>query len=746
MDNNQTMIMEPLKEYNSHYKEQFKNNTIEYYDKLVSESNINVEENKETVKKIKGLNSDISLLDKKLNTYKKLRGFLSFLVVAFFIAAGFIASIPLMLNQFKPSSDLKVLHFLPLSFMAIFTFMYLLMLPIKGDPKKSRTTKIVFQYLLIIGAILSVIIRFATYDGNEYKLPLIIVLVFAGITIIFDLIIKFVLIKKEEARINSEKAELTKKRDIEIENAYKQMASLNALFDWNIPSKLIEKTLPIIKMDKTLDASKAEYLYQKYGFKVGDNNTSTVFMQSGTIEGNPFMICKDYKMNMINKTYTGQITITWTTTIRVNGKTQTIPHVQVLTASVSAPAPNYTYDQYLVYGNEAAPNLTFSRRPNPMSSKTDKEIKKYVDKIDKKLTKKGEKALMNGGTYQKLGNSEFEALFGGTDRNNEVEYRLLFTPLAQKNLLTLMKTKEPFGDDFSLYKRNCLNYVRSYHSKNYSQDPTLFINYDYESQRDFFISYNTKFFESFYFDLAPLLCIPIYQETKAKEYIYEENISSNFSMYEYEQIANSYNQNLLKHPQSITGNIYKAERIETVGNTDRIKVFAHSFRGERRVTYCTKLGGDGKFHTIPVYWIQYYPVCNETEMLLTKADISRQEFNNKSRSEKFAETIKNICKGNAFKHEKNIFSLILAGEVTSSTIGDFNSSLDFSKIEMTNDINLTNLLKEELTETESNVQKEGSDATVELKGDATEVKEENLEKVEEEKEEIDPDLKDDEEE
>ena len=745
MENNQTMIMEPLKEYNSHYKEQFKNNTIEYYDKLVQESNINIEENKETVKKIKGLNSNINVLTKRLDTFRKLRGFLSFLVVALFVAAGYIGGLPMFLDQFKPGSETKILYIFPFTTMIVLTLLYLISLAIKGDPKKSRTTRIVFQYIMIMWAFVPIIIRFTKYDGNKFKLPLIILLVIAGVAVLIDLIIKFVLIKREEKRINKEKDELTKKRDIEIENAYKQMAALNNLFDWNIPSKLVEKTLPIIKMDKTLDASKAEYLYQKYGFKVGDNNTSTVFMQSGTIEGNPFMLCKDYKMNMINKTYTGQITITWTTTIRVNGKTQTIPHVQVLTASVSAPAPNYTYDQYLVYGNEAAPDLSFSRRPNPMSSKSEKEIKKYVDKIDKKLTKKGEKALMNGGTYQKLGNSEFEALFGGTDRNNEVQYRLLFTPLAQKNLLNLMKTKEPFGDDFSLYKRNCLNYVRSYHTKNYSQDPTIFINYDYEDQRNFFINYNTKFFESFYFDLAPLLCIPIYQETKAKEFIYEEKLNANFSMYEYEQIANTYNQNLLKHPQSITGNIYKAERIETVGNTDRIKIFAHSFRGERRVTYCTKLGGDGKMHTIPVYWIQYFPVVNETEMLLTKADISRQEYNTKSRSEKFADAIRSICKGNAFKHEKNIFSLILAGEISSSAISDFNTNLDFAKIEASNDIDLTNLLKAELNETESANQKEGSDANVELQGEAAEVKEENLDKVEEVKEEIDPDLVDDEE-
>ena len=31
-----------------------------------------------------------------------------------------------------------------------------------------------------------------------------------------------------------------------------------------------------------------------------------------------------------------------------------------------------------------------------------------------------------------MANNEFDALFNGDDRDNEVEFRLLFTPLAQK--------------------------------------------------------------------------------------------------------------------------------------------------------------------------------------------------------------------------------------------------------------------------------------------------------------------------
>ena len=69
--------------------------------------------------------------------------------------------------------------------------------------------------------------------------------------------------------------------------------------------------------------------------------------------------------------------------------------------------------------------------------------------------------------YQRFGNDEFEVLFGGTNRNNELEYRLLFTPLAQKNLLSIIKNPIPYGDDFSFIKDKMINVIRSNHSQTF---------------------------------------------------------------------------------------------------------------------------------------------------------------------------------------------------------------------------------------------------------------------------------------
>ena len=50
--------------------------------------------------------------------------------------------------------------------------------------------------------------------------------------------------------------------------------------------------------------------------------------------------------------------------------------------------------------------------------------------------------------FTEMGNAKFDALFGAVDRNNEVEFRVLFTPLAQKNMLDLLTDKNHYGDDF----------------------------------------------------------------------------------------------------------------------------------------------------------------------------------------------------------------------------------------------------------------------------------------------------------
>ena len=125
----------------------------------------------------------------------------------------------------------------------------------------------------------------------------------------------------------------------EIRNeCYMQLLPLNSLFDWNIPTDLVMTTAPLIKMDKNFDMEKYEYLHEKYGFSIDSSiHKSVVFVQSGSIEGNPFLIEKIKNQDMVDHTYTGSIVITWTESRYVNGKRETVRRSQTLTASVTKP-------------------------------------------------------------------------------------------------------------------------------------------------------------------------------------------------------------------------------------------------------------------------------------------------------------------------------------------------------------------------------------------------------------------------
>lgn len=462
-------------------------------------------------------------------------------------------------------------------------------------------------------------------------------LIVLGIITIIGLIFVIIHLKKKLNPIirNSQEYlnDLIEQRNALIALAKKQMAPANQRFDWNIPAKLTEMTVPDIQMDQYFDGKKYEYLHQKYGLNDEDENISSVFIQSGSVVGNPFLLCKDFMTEMRKKAYSNSITIHWTTYVRTKEGTRAVHHTQTLTATIYEPAPVYWYQTYLVYGNEAAPNLTFSRYPTDVENMTEKQIEKMVRKTAKKLDKKETKAYLDNDdktNYQRFGNDEFEAIFGGTDRNNELEFNLLFTPLAQKNLLHLMKTKDPYGDDFSFIKDKCLNYIQSEHDQyfDYYINPAVFFGYDHDLMRENFVKINSKWFKSFYFDIAPLMCVPLYQQHMTREYIYNEDLLANLSPYECEMMANKFDARYLKPDDAITPCIYKTHHVKTNGYNDLVAVTAHAYRGERRVTYVRKMGGDGRSHTIPVHWIEYFPTEKVTNMMVNKNEKTRYEYNN----------------------------------------------------------------------------------------------------------------------
>ena len=412
------------------------------------------------------------------------------------------------------------------------------------------------------------------------------------------------------------------------DTAMAQMMPLLTIFDNNMTYELIRKTLPTLVIDDLFDNRRYDYLAGKYGLpEAPGEEDSTVGVLSGEIVGNPFLFERIFRHKMGMQTYEGTLTIHWTTYSRDSkGHTVAHHHTQVLHAHVRKPKPFYSTLTRLVYGNDAAPDLSFLHERSHCERLNEKQLASHVKNKMAEIRKQARKNVENG--FTELGNEEFDALFGATDRDNEVQFRLLFTPLAQKNLLHMMKGGSPYGDDFNFCKRKCLNYVISEHGQKWDIDTDCdrYNSYDIDITRKAFIDYNNDYFRSFFFDMAPLLAVPMYQQNKPREYIYKESYDRAYTVREAEILANKVGSRQFAHPASNTPAILKTQLVSSRSGVDTLRVTASSYRTVRRVDFVTVFGRDGRFHSVPVYWYEYIPLSRESEMAISHLDMTEKEY------------------------------------------------------------------------------------------------------------------------
>lgn len=422
---------------------------------------------------------------------------------------------------------------------------------------------------------------------------------------------------KRQRQIRDEKRNAANEKRAE---AQRQLDALNRLYTWDIPVRLFEKTVPNFKFDHFSSQARMLQFADEYGWDGKfDNETSVLFTQSGDLAGNPFAFCNLLSQYWGSETYYGSITIHWTTRERdSNGKLQTVHHSETLTASVTKPKPEYANHSILVYGNEAAPNLSFTRECSGLAQESGFWGSLKIRSERKKL-ERFSRNLTDASNYTMMANKEFETLFNTMDRNNEVEYRVLFTPLAQRQMVQLLKdTKEGFGDDFSFKKENKISMIQAAHLNETRLDtnPGVFHNFDLEAARAHFLEWNSQYFKSLYFAIAPILAIPTYIQTlpESKFQPYPELAFKTANALEYEATANFIGESHFKHPASVTRNILKINGISRSNNMGHAQVCAYGFRTEKRTEYIEKYGGDGKMHTIPVKWLEYLPVQRQSTM------------------------------------------------------------------------------------------------------------------------------------
>lgn len=472
----------------------------------------------------------------------------------------------------------------------------------------------VWRVLLWLCVAVGFIVGFTMYDVLDY-----VDLLIVGFVIFGALGLLFTDINPKIKEMKSERDKLTAKVDKLKKEAWQQMSPLNNLYDWDVLTRMMTKTVPRLEFDPYFTTQRLADLKATYGWSDSFNaGRSVVYSHSGLINGNPFVICRTRKMEMGTKTYYGEKTIHWTTEeTDSDGKTRTVHHSETLVASVTAPYPEYFEKTRLIYGNTAAPDLIFYRKQSGLAD-SEGSLK---FKMKRHSLRKKSRDLSNA-DFAMMTNEEFEVAFDTSNRNNNQQYALLFTPLAQESMMNLLKDdKVGFGDDFDFGKQRMINVIFSNHmqSLNLDMNPQQYKGFDYDKAEADFYAINSRYFRAIYFCFAPLLCVPMYQQIRPQEDIYGRNMQQHSSFWEHEALANFWGQGRFKHPSCVTNCILKTEQLQTIGDNSTIKVNAYGYRTEQHLEYVSKWGGDGHLHHVPVYWDEYLPVTG-SGMIYLKED------------------------------------------------------------------------------------------------------------------------------
>ncbi len=548
----QSLNYDPLDHYNKKIKDEHNNATIEYFDRLRSESKIDVEANRKTVKRY----------NEELNAAKK---------------------------QAKRATLYKVL-------------------------------RILLYILAIGGAIAFLIGLFEDYTISLIAFPISLI----SFLVIFLKLNK--IIKGIQGIIDKHNAAAQKY----LNEAQEQMAPLNALFDDEDTFKLLKVTLPDLNFSKHLTQSQEDDMMLSFDLPPYYNSDITVIdTLAGSFKSNPFFYERRRIHKMGTETYHGYKMISFKRSYRDSkGRWRTRTVTQTLHAAVTKPKPFYSIDTVLHYGAAGAPDLSFSRDNRHIEAKSDGAIDRMVKKGERKFKKKQEKALKSGGSFTAMTNSQFDVLFDATSRDNEAQFRLMFSPLAQQNMVELLLSDDTYGDDFDFIKKKRHNVIHSDHSQNWNMSTSAsnYVSYSYDIARNNFLNFNNNYLKSVYFDFAPLLAIPIYQEELDVNRAQPPKAPNRYSDRECEALANAIGAKQFAPAGAHTEVIIKTQSVSSSGEYDTVRVSARSYTTVDRVDLIPVPGGDGMIHPVPVPWKEYIPIEASSEMNITHLGLSEREY------------------------------------------------------------------------------------------------------------------------
>lgn len=450
--------------------------------------------------------------------------------------------------------------------------------------------------------------------------------VFSTLLMIFIIWLNLWYIADKKKNCREKIEELSTNIEHKLEECNTQVNALLRLFKSNIANKIITEVIPTLNIDEYFNLERYDNLVKNYNMDPKlDEKTSTLDILSGDILGNPFVVIKTLCNKVTEERYTGSRTVSWTEYYYENGERKSRTVSETLMVTLYKPKQIFIEGIKLIFGSDVAENLVFSRRPEFIHELDRKKLEKHLKNEIKNIRKMSEEAIKKGGTFQEMGNAEFDALFGALDRNHEVEFRVLFTPIAQKNIIELLKD-EDFGDDFSFYKSNRLNIISNNNIWAINIGRENYYDFSFDTIKERFFELNKTYFKNLYKLLLPILSIPVYHQHKTKDYIYETDYKYNYNAYVSELMANELGANLFNHPDTGTESILKTEVIETRGDIDIVEVTANSYETVSRVDTVMKTASNGQSYAVPVHWIEYIPVSSCGKMELKRIELDENEF------------------------------------------------------------------------------------------------------------------------
>jgi len=150
--------------------------------------------------------------------------------------------------------------------------------------------------------------------------------------------------------------------------------------------------------------------------------------------------------------------------------------------------------------------------------------------------------------------------------------------------------------------------------------PDAYTSYSFDSIKNNFECKNTDFFKFVYFDFAPLLAIPMYQERPVHSLKPIPDLSQQYSLKQFETLANAANPSHMVHPETKTEAILKSSFVRSKDGVDETCITAYSYDIAKRLDFVPMLGGDGRMHSVPVEWDDYLPLKAENHFLVARSE------------------------------------------------------------------------------------------------------------------------------